>query len=92
MELSYFLFIMGILWTGLGVGFFNNYQENSVVYNSARDDVLCYLNPVWLWKAYKVNVFGCFILTILFNLACPLVSIIYWIIKFIGWICTVGRK
>lgn len=51
-----------------------------------------YLNPIKIYKSFKVNYFGCFILTILFNVACPIATIIYWIYIFVYWVCTVGRK
>ena len=51
-----------------------------------------YLNPIKIYLSFKVNYFGCFVLTILFNIACPIATIIYWICVFIHWICTVGRK
>lgn len=81
----------------VGIVILVNYEFKSKVYD---DDVLySYLNPIWLYKNYKVNYFGCLILTILFNIACPLFSIIYWLCKiiyclckFIKWIMTVGRK
>lgn len=45
-------------------------------------------NPFWVYNNYKVNWFGCIMLTILINLLCPPISIIYWFYK----LCTVGRK
>lgn len=87
------IFIICIVWTFIGFFILHTYEENSVEYNcSSSADFLCYLNPVWVYKHYKVNAVGCILLTILFNLICPVLSIIYWIIKLIGWICTVGRK
>ena len=47
-----------------------------------------FLNPFWIYKNIKVNFFGMFVLCIIFNLVCPIVSFIYWFYK----ICTVGRK
>ena len=46
-----------------------------------------FMNPVWLYERVSVNVFGAIFLSILFNLLCPIVAIIYWIYK----LCTVGR-
>lgn len=46
------------------------------------------LNPVYIYKNHKVNWFGAFVVALLMNALCPIVSIIYWFIK----LCTVGRK
>ena len=47
-----------------------------------------YVNPVWIYKRYRVNYFGAAVLCILYNLICPIASICYWIYK----LCTVGRR
>lgn len=47
-----------------------------------------FVNPIWIYRHYGVNVFGAIILTILFNLICPIGSICYWFYK----LCTVGRR
>ena len=47
-----------------------------------------YLNPMWLYRNFRVNCLGCALLTILHNLLCPLGAAYYWLI----YICTVGRK
>ena len=47
-----------------------------------------YVNPVWIYKRYRVNYFGAGVLCILYNLICPIGSICYWIYK----LCTVGRR
>ena len=47
-----------------------------------------YVNPVWIYKRYRVNYFGAAVLCILYNLICPIGSICYWIYK----LCTVGRR
>lgn len=49
-------------------------------------------NPFKIYDCIIVNVFGCIVFTILFNLLCPIVSIFYWICKFTHFIFTVGRK
>jgi hypothetical protein len=46
------------------------------------------LNPVEIYDNVDVNWFGCGLLTFLFNIACPPLTIGYWIY----WLCTVGRK
>lgn len=47
-----------------------------------------FVNPIWIYKHYKVNYFGCLMMTILYNLVCPMISFCYWFYK----LCTVGRK
>lgn len=47
-----------------------------------------FVNPIWIYRHHGVNVFGVIILTILFNLICPIGSICYWFYK----LCTVGRR
>ena len=46
------------------------------------------LNPIEIYDYYKVNYFGCFWVTLGFNLLCPITSFCYWFYK----LCTVGRK
>lgn len=46
------------------------------------------LTPTGLYKHYKINYFGCFLLTLLANLLCPLFTIGFWFYK----LCTIGRK
>ena len=47
-----------------------------------------FVNPKWIYQNYRVNIFGCIFLSVLFSLFCPIGTIIYWIYK----LCTVGRK
>ena len=47
-----------------------------------------HLNPKKIYELHSVNIFGCVVLTIMFNLFCPVFSIGYWFYK----LCTVGRK
>ena len=46
------------------------------------------LNPLYIYKDRRVNWFGCFWVTLVFNLLCPAVTICYWFYK----LCTVGRR
>ena len=46
------------------------------------------LNPVYIYKANKVNIFGCIMLTFLGHLLFPWYIIPYWLYK----LCTAGRK
>ena len=45
-------------------------------------------NPRYLYERYKVNYFGCAMLTLLTHILCPLGAFCYWFYV----ICTVGRK
>ena len=47
-----------------------------------------FVNPKVIYKNIKVNWFGAVVLTIIFNICLPAVSIPYWIYK----LFTVGRK
>lgn len=51
-------------------------------------DDFSYVNPIKIYKTYKVNYFGATLICIIYNLLCPVGSIGYWIYK----ICTVSRK
>lgn len=51
-------------------------------------DDFSYVNPIKIYKTYRVNYFGAALICIIYNLLCPIGSIGYWIYK----ICTVGRK
>lgn len=45
-------------------------------------------NPKSIYENIEVNWFGCILLTIFFNLLCPVISGGYWFY----WLCTVGRN
>ena len=47
-----------------------------------------FMNPIEIYRIYRVNYFGAALVCIIYNLLCPIGSIGYWIYK----ICTVGRK
>ena len=47
-----------------------------------------FVNPIKIYKTYKVNYFGAAIICIIYNLLCPIGSIGYWFYK----LCTFGRK
>lgn len=51
-------------------------------------DNFSFMNPIKIYKTYKVNYFGAAIICIIYNLLCPIGSIGYWFYK----LCTVGRK
>ena len=91
--MTYFIFIiLPIVWSLIGFFILDGYENNSFVFNRYSDSSFAYLNPVWLYNNYKVNIIGALLLTILFNALCPIITVIYWIIKLVYWICTVGRK
>lgn len=76
------LIILFTIWNIIGV---------IVLAFSARigyDLELDRLNPIYIYKDRKVNWFGCFCFTLLFNLLCPVATFCYWFVK----LCTVGRK
>ena len=60
----------------------------TVSMTAINSEGLEYVNPVWIYKRYRVNYFGAAVLCILYNLICPIGSICYWIYK----LCTVGRR
>jgi hypothetical protein len=84
-------FILAI-WVIIGFAIILGYENSSINYDYRTDPICAYLNPVWLYENYNVNFFGAFLLMLLFNLICPVVTVIYWPCKFIKWITTVGRK
>lgn len=51
-------------------------------------DDFSYVNPIKIYKTYRVNYFGAALICIIYNLLCPIGSIGYWFYK----ICTIGRK
>ena len=85
-----FFYWVGILfvWNICGLMFLCMLCDNL---SSILDDK-CPLHPAWVYRKFKVNYFGCGLLTLIFNLLCPVVSIIYWLWNLIYFICTVGRK
>lgn len=92
--MTYWLIFLGLAaWTYLGLLALRGYEDCSIVFvNKGNDSPFPYFNPLWWHKHYKVNFIGVFFLTLIFNLVCPLLSIAYWLVKLIKWICTVGRK
>lgn len=70
------LVILAVLWAHLG----NLFDKKSL------------LHPSWLHRKFHINYFGCGLLTLIFNLLCPIVTIIHWICEFFYFICTVGRE
>lgn len=82
-----------VIWSIIGFLILKGYQDCSVVFiTHSGNKIWPFLNPLWLWQSYKVNAFGLVLLTLLFNLICPVVTIVYWTVKLIKWSCTAGRK
>ena len=78
------IFYILILWHILG-GLLNFFLYKTYsVFGSFE-----YLNPLFLYDYHsKLNWFGVICLTLLYNLLCPLITIINWFYK----LCTIGRK
>ena len=73
-----------ILWNFLGGIFSILLYEVYGLFGSFE-----YLNPLFLYDYhYNLNWFGVICLTLLYNLICPLITIIYWFYK----LCTIGRR
>lgn len=70
-----------VIWSAIGL---------LISASNFADDVdgFEFMNPFWIYKHRNVNFFGAFVLTIAFNLICPIGSICYWFYK----LCTVRRK
>lgn len=49
---------------------------------------LNFVNPIVIYEHIKINWFGTILLTILTNVVCAPLAILYWFYK----LCTVGRK
>lgn len=64
-------------WSLLGMGI--------VAYKNLNED---YLNPIYIYKKFDVGYLVCVLLTIFFNLLCPIYSILYWI----GKLLDIGKK
>lgn len=71
--------LMSILFAGLFVCWLSDFTDS---------EGLEFVNPIWLYKKYKVNWFGAGVITIIFNILCLPFSCCYWFCK----LCTVGRK
>lgn len=66
------------------------------LFNTTKD--LNFLDPVWLYDRYdRLNYLGIFFVFLTYNLASPIMSVVYWIAKLlmatkIYKIFTIGRK
>lgn len=73
------IIIIIIAWSAIGFG---------VAFTSMDSEGFEYVNPIWIYKKYRVNYFGAAMICIFYNLISPIGSICYWFYK----LCTVGRK
>lgn len=53
----------------------------------SKFDDLSYVNPIKIYRTYRVNYLGAALICIIYNLLCPICSIGYWFYK----LCTFGR-
>lgn len=52
-----------------------------------------FVNPLHIYKHNsRLNWFGTILVTLLYNLLCPVGALCYWLYKIIYTLCTVGRK
>lgn len=77
-----------LAWNVIGFIVYAGIQLDATMYT---DDYQL-LNPREIYELWDVNYFGCVLLAIIFNLICPVWSMIYWFCKFMKYICTVGRR
>lgn len=59
-----------------------------IPYTRNTDSLHNIFNPKGIYNNINVNWFGCLLLTVLFNLLCPVMTICYWFVQ----LCTFGRK
>ena len=76
MELYQWIILVAIVWHFLGFMTMLGMAE------------FWHLDPKDIYEWHRVNIFGCIVLTILFNLCMPVVSVGYWFYR----LCTVGRE
>lgn len=74
-----------LLWSFLGLIFI------AIIFVDTGDTLFGaegfeFVNPIYIYKNSKLNVFGAIFVSIFMNLICPIGTIIYWIYK----LCTFG--
>lgn len=84
------MLILGlIIWNAFGIIIFATSMCVAHGYEDGTTEVvLDELNPIWQYKTRKLNWFGAILLSMFWNLMCPIISIGYWLYK----LCTVGRS
>ena len=75
------------IWSGIAFGALLGAVGNgeSLLFDAEGFE---FVNPIYIYRHCRVNIFGAIFLTILFSFICPLGTVGYWIYK----LCTVGRK
>ena len=81
-SIMYILFI----WSGLGILLICCISP-TIDYGMSVENFEAF-NPKWIYDNFSVNWFGCILLTLIVNLACPIGSIGYWFYK----LCAIGRR
>ena len=76
-------FPLGIIVLALGI----DCGIGCMIADFLQVDDFRFLNPIWVYKNIKVNIFGTIFLTVLFNIIILPYALIYWFYK----LCTVGR-
>ena len=77
--------VAGLIIMGVATSIAQEEYPNGAL---AKAEGLEFFNPKHLYKHNKLNWFGVAMLTLFYNLICPIGSICYWFYK----LCTVGRK
>lgn len=77
------IFTIMLGWNVIGLLVFAIIYQ--MIYGILIEDMIA---PWGVYKHMNVNWFGAIVLTLVFNLLCPVLSIGWWFY----WLCTVGRK
>ena len=77
-----------ILWNVVGFLPFMMMKINTC--RPYDDDI--FLSPIWIYDEWNLNWFGTILVCSIFNLLCPIASVVFWTFKFVKFICTVGRQ
>lgn len=77
------IFAIILIWNVIGLLVF------AIIYQQINAILIEDMIAPWgVYKHINVNLFGTIVLTLVFNLLCPVLSIGWWFY----WLCTVGRK
>ena len=82
------LAVIFLIAVPLNIVLFAVVLSNVIVDEKNMDSCIVNPNPKVIYKNLHVNWFGTMLLTIIFNILLPVISIPYWICK----LCTIGRK
>lgn len=80
--------IIGIIlvWSVIGGWLCWVWSQNANSTSGTKGWELC--NPYWYYQYFQVNGLGAVMLSLVYNLLCPIGAVIYWFYK----LCTIGRK